>query len=91
MFIRLRNLTFIFFGILIILELISILINLIILEKSLIYNKNDEKTQKIMGLNILTSCSGITIDLFSLIIILIFGVHSLYFKVKFKLALYLIL
>jgi len=88
---KIRNLTFIFFGILIILELISALINFIILEKSFNFDKKDEITDKIISLNIITSSSGIIINVLSLMIIAIFGVHSLYFKVKFNLALYLIL
>ena len=91
MLIKLRNVTFIFFGILLIFELLCTIINLIILEKSVLYDKIDESSDKLIFLNIITSSTGAFINISSLLIIIIFGIHSLYFKVKFKLALYVIL
>lgn len=91
MIIDLRCITFLFFAFLFLLEFTCSMINTIILEKSIFYPKIDESTQKIITINIITSLSGIFVSLVSLIIVSIFGIHSLYFKVKFKLGLYLIL
>jgi len=91
MLIKLRNFTFAFFAALIVIELTCAMINLIILEKSIFYKDESEAFIKINTLNIIMSCSGAFISLLSLIIIIVFGVHALYFKVKFKLVLYMIL
>lgn len=91
MFPNLRCITFLFFGVLFLIEFACAMINTIILEKSVFYPKIDESTEKIITINILTSSSGIFVNFLSLIIISVFGIHSLYFKVKFKLALYMIL
>lgn len=86
-----RNLTFIFLFTLIILELLCLIFNIIVLEKSCTYNISDDKSDDIINLNIITSLIALMINITSIPIIMIFGLHSLYFKEKFKLALYLLL
>ena len=88
---NLRKITFVLFGILLIFELICGIINFLILEKSILYPKTDESTDRIIFFNELTAGTGIFINILSIILITSFGLHSLYFKEKFKLALYLIL
>ncbi len=76
--------------ILLIIEIICFFVNIIIFKKSTDYTKTPG-TEKILSINILTSLLGIFINFLSLIVIIYYGIHSLYFKIKFKLNLFLIL
>lgn len=85
-----RNITFALLILMIISEILSIVFNVIIMTKSFLYEITDEKTDDIISINIMTTTLGILLETGS-ILIMIFGIHSLYFKEKTKLVLFLIL
>ena len=88
---HLRIITFILFIILILLEIISLTINILILTNCFFLDFQHETIRKIKTFNIITSFSGMILNILGIINIIVFGNHSLYFKEKFKLSLYLIL
>jgi hypothetical protein len=84
-----RIITFILLGLLFIFEIFCLIFNAIIFKKSCDY-KSNETTKEITSLNILTSSIGIFINTINIFIIFFYGLHSLYFKIKYKIKLFLI-
>jgi hypothetical protein len=84
-----RIITFVLLGLLFIFEIFCLIFNLIIFRKSCDYKYN-ETTKEIISINILLSSIGIFINTINIFIIFFYGLHSLYFKIKYKINLYLI-
>jgi hypothetical protein len=86
----LRNVNFSLLVILILLEVATIVFYLIIFVNTLKYENNDDENENaFFYLNSLLSIFSIGLSLFSIWIIIQYGIHSLYFKIIDRLKWYL--
>ena len=75
---------------LILLELISLIIYLIILIYTFGLDTTTEYNQEIYVSNLITSILSITLEALAIALIIVFGIHALYFKIIHKLIWYII-
>lgn len=90
MFKWLRNLNFCLLNILILLEVSTIVLYFIILVNTLKYEKKDEeKEDSYIYLNSILSIFSISLSMVSIWVIIVYGVHALYFKIINRLRYYI--
>jgi len=86
-----KNITFIILIFLILIEITSIFLNIIILINSIELNASSENLQSIKGYLMIKTILNIIANTTSIVMVLIYGIYSLYFEIKTNLLIYLIL
>jgi len=87
----LRNIDFFFMIALVVLEVTCVAMFSLVLAKTFELERNDEREKEIYYANLIYSILSISLEFASTWMIIVLGIHSLYFKVIQKLTWYIIM